>query len=150
MALAAKVGFAESLRLRGNELPATEPAAVEVREVESSNLDGRDIVTGRGTGLFKRGSYCGLSSFDNQSSGGSPTVGDCNALKDKAYAMNVYWGLNTACGGTIWNNNSFTCYYTLLTQGTCLFGGTQAQTNNIPYALGSADMGDLTRDRWVP
>jgi len=81
--------------------------------------------------LVKRVNDCGGSTFENQSSGGSPTVADCRRLHD-----------NIAGDGT-WISNPNT-QRTLATYGTCAFG---VDNTGLGIArIGNEDIRDLIRD----
>lgn len=91
IALAAKVGLNESLRLRGLPPFPTEPLATRSAQVNGGNseLVGKDLKTGRSTGLVKRRNSCGASTFENHSSGGSPFIDDCQAVANTAYGLDT-------------------------------------------------------------
>ncbi|KAF2095060.1 hypothetical protein NA57DRAFT_59812 [Rhizodiscina lignyota] len=75
---------------------------------------------------------CGSSSFVNQSSGGSPTVSDCQALADK-FSNQV--GQRSLSGGS---------QVTVDSSGTCGFGA-QGNTNTegAIYFIGNQDAADI-------
>ncbi|KAK4121530.1 hypothetical protein N657DRAFT_577352 [Parathielavia appendiculata] len=74
---------------------------------------------------------CGDSTFENQSSGGSPRVADCWRLHDNI-AGDGTW--------TVWGPN----HRTLATYGTCAFGVTCDSAG--PTEIGNGDIRDLVRD----
>jgi hypothetical protein len=80
--------------------------------------------------LRKRTNDCGDSTFVNQTSGGSPTVADCQTLA------------NNIAGDGTWTTNPF-AQRTLATYGTCAFG----ITNSGPWTIyvGNEDIRDLIR-----
>ena len=93
--------------------------------------------------IVRRDDQCGGSSFENVSSGGSPTVGDCAALRDAAYGTGAGWAVG-ACGLSD-NQHTSTCYTGLISRGTCIFGAANS-FSNAAVRIGTSDVGDLTRD----
>ncbi|OJJ46519.1 hypothetical protein ASPZODRAFT_132589 [Penicilliopsis zonata CBS 506.65] len=75
---------------------------------------------------------CGDSSFDNETSGGSPKVSDCQKI-----ASNI-------AGGGSWYLDDSTTQRQLVQYGTCAFGA--RLTENGPNYIGNQDIIDLIND----
>ena len=74
---------------------------------------------------------CGDSTFENKSSGGSPTVADCWTLYNNIVGDGTW---------TVWGPD----HHTIATYGSCAFGVTVA---GIGWAnIGNGDIRDLVRD----
>ncbi|KAM0323899.1 hypothetical protein ACHAQA_008480 [Verticillium albo-atrum] len=89
---------------------------------------------------------CGASSFENQTSGGSPTVNDCAVVCNTAHAAD--WWIKSSFCGNVWNGGSSTCYNPMIWYGSCVFGAARkySGTGNYDGAVGASDIGDLVRD----
>ncbi|KAK3984561.1 putative necrosis-inducing factor-domain-containing protein [Cladorrhinum sp. PSN332] len=85
------------------------------------------------TKLKKRWGFCGHSTFENRSSGGSPWINDCWVLHNNI-AGDGRWGI----WGLGWR--------TLATYGSCAFGVEAIQMPDSFIFVGNEDIRDLIRD----
>ena len=121
------IEIAEGVRIYGNFTLGGEATKRAVEAVEAA--------------LTKRQDSCTSATFENKSSGGSPTVADCAWLRDVAYGQDVGWVL-APCNLV---NGKSTCYHALVTANACVFGAA-ANFADQAIRIGNFDVGDLTRD----
>lgn len=82
-------------------------------------------------------SFCGDSTFINRTTGGSPTVADCNCVRDYANDHKDTFNINAADSGE-------GSYYPIISCGTCRFG---VDTKNFfGTTVGNADIRDVMSD----
>ncbi|KAK4182421.1 putative necrosis-inducing factor-domain-containing protein, partial [Podospora australis] len=103
-----------------------EPAA-EVEVISARDITPADAVHP----LAKRANHCGGSSFQGETTGGSPSVNDCNTLRNNI-AGDGTW---TQAGG----------FRELAKYGDCKFVIHNYANNNLFY-VGNEDIRDIIRD----
>ncbi|KAI5925852.1 putative necrosis-inducing factor-domain-containing protein [Camillea tinctor] len=76
--------------------------------------------------------FCGTSSFENRSSGGSPSAADCECVRDFAAGHKGFYRINRSDADT---------FFPVITCGTCRFG---ADTSNFfGTQVGNEDIVDV-------
>jgi hypothetical protein len=106
--------------------------ALGVQSAPVANPQTENPLSGEATGLAKRTNECGNSSFENETSGGSPLIGDCLQLT------------NNLSGNGNWLLANLGQERQLASYGTCKFIAQAPFVHAIH--VGDRDVQDLIRD----